>query len=859
MGKDNAFEIENQPSLRILVSENSEDDILRVMRELKKGGYHPVYERVETAAAMKKALLDKQWDIIICDYNLPKLKAPLVIALLRETNTNVPLIIISGINGEETAVECMRLGVQDYIMKSDFSRLCPAVARQLEEAKTRNKQRQENSQSEAALEALRQSEEKHRTILGNIEEGYYEIDLNGNFIYFNDSMSRILGYHREELIGMNSRQCTDEENAKKLFKTFHEVYKTGKSAKGFDWQIIRKNGTERYIEASVSLQKDASGKPKYFSGIVRDITERKRVESQREAALEALRKSEELYTKLVAAIPDVIIRTDLEGNILFANDNTLKLGGYRREEIEGQSMIKFIVPEDRKDAIKNLMLIMKKKIKPREYKLLIKDGGAIPFEVNGDVLRNKDGTPFGAVHVGRDISERKRIEKIMRENEERLRGITKNLPGIIFQFYAKDNGAYGISYASERLTEFLGAGANTDNLFSLFLSQIHEEDRDRFLASMKTAVEEGTSWNFEGRFSVITTGEMIWFQGLATPSRDEDQMVFNGILLNITERKLAEEKFHKIFMTTPDCIAITRMKDGLLMDVNNGFEEITGWPRSKALGKTSYEINFWNDTADRAFMINELRSGRDILHREFEFRRSDGSVRAGIYSARSIKIDGEACLIFILQDVTEHKRMDAELQRTLDSLRKAFGTTIQVMISAIEMRDPYTAGHQKRCADIARAIATEMGFAQERIDGIRMVGTIHDIGKLSVPAEILTKPTKLTKIEFSLIKEHSRSGYDMLKNIESPWPLAEIIYQHHERMNGTGYPRKLKGDEILMEARIMAVADVVEAMSAHRPYRAALGIEAALTEIEKNRGILYDDAVVDACLRLFGDKGYKLP
>jgi len=165
-------------------------------------------------------------------------------------------------------------------------------------------------------------------------------------------MSRILGYHREELIGMNSRQCTDEENAKKLFKTFHEVYKTGKSAKGFDWQIIRKDGTERYIEASVSLQKDASGKPKYFSGIVRDITERKRVESQREAALEALRKSEELYTKLVAAIPDVIIRTDLEGNILFANDNTLKLGGYRREEIEGQSMIKFIVPEDRKDAIK---------------------------------------------------------------------------------------------------------------------------------------------------------------------------------------------------------------------------------------------------------------------------------------------------------------------------------------------------------------------------------------------------------------------------------------------------------------------------------------------------------------------------
>jgi PAS domain S-box-containing protein len=334
---------------------------------------------------------------------------------------------------------------------------------------------------------------------------------------------------------------------------------------------------------------------------------------------------------------------------------------------------------------------------------------------------------------------------------------------------------------------------------------------------------------------------------------------FRVIARDITERRQAEEKFHKIFMTTPDCIAITRMKDGLLIDVNMGFEEITGWKRSNAIGRTSYEINFWSNTTDRDFMVNELASGRDILHREFEFRRSDGSVRAGIYSARSINIDGETCLIFILQDVTEHKRMDTELQRTLDSLRKAFGTTIQVMISAIEMRDPYTAGHQKRCADIARAIATEMGFTQEKIDGIRMVGTIHDIGKLSIPAEILTKPIKLTKIEFSLIKEHSVSGYDMLKDIESPWPLAEIIYQHHERMNGSGYPRKLKGNEILIEARIMAVADVVEAMSSHRPYRAALGIEAALEEIEENKGILYDNSVFNACLSLFREKGYKLP
>jgi HD-GYP domain-containing protein (c-di-GMP phosphodiesterase class II) len=221
-------------------------------------------------------------------------------------------------------------------------------------------------------------------------------------------------------------------------------------------------------------------------------------------------------------------------------------------------------------------------------------------------------------------------------------------------------------------------------------------------------------------------------------------------------------------------------------------------------------------------------------------------------------VPGTKKSIASLIDITERKRTEEELQKTLDSLKKAIGTTIQVMVYAVEARDPYTAGHQLRSANLACAIATEMGLAQDKIDGIRMAGSIHDIGKLSIPAEILSKPSKLTNIEFSLIEEHSRRGYEMLKDVESPWPLAQIVYQHHERMNGSGYPRNLKGDEILMEARIMAVADVVEAMASHRPYRPGLGNEAALEEIEKNKGILYDDAVVDACLRLFRDKGYQL-
>jgi HD-GYP domain-containing protein (c-di-GMP phosphodiesterase class II) len=205
----------------------------------------------------------------------------------------------------------------------------------------------------------------------------------------------------------------------------------------------------------------------------------------------------------------------------------------------------------------------------------------------------------------------------------------------------------------------------------------------------------------------------------------------------------------------------------------------------------------------------------------------------------------------IIEDITNRKQ-------AVEKIRKALEETIHAITVTVETRDPYTAGHQRRVADLARAIATEMNLSVDQIDGIRMTAAIHDLGKISVPAEILSKPTKLTNLEFSLIKIHSQSGYDILKDIEFPWPVADVVLQHHERMNGSGYPNGLTGDNILLESRILAVADVVESMASHRPYRAALGIETALEEIEKNKGILYDNTVADACLKLFREKGYQL-
>jgi putative nucleotidyltransferase with HDIG domain len=208
-------------------------------------------------------------------------------------------------------------------------------------------------------------------------------------------------------------------------------------------------------------------------------------------------------------------------------------------------------------------------------------------------------------------------------------------------------------------------------------------------------------------------------------------------------------------------------------------------------------------------------------------------------------------------DIAMRNHAEQEVQYTLNKLRRAMGGVIQAMALTVERRDPYTAGHQRRVADLARGIATEMGLSVQQIDGIRMAGLIHDLGKIGVPAEILSKPGKLTETEQTLIMDHPRIGYEILKEIEFPWPIAEIVLQHHEKMDGSGYPMGLANDEIMIEARTLAVADVVEAMASHRPYRPALGITKALGEIADHRGITYDADVVDACMRLFTEKNFK--
>jgi PAS domain S-box-containing protein len=219
---------------------------------------------------------------------------------------------------------------------------------------------------------------------------------------------------------------------------------------------------------------------------------------------------------------------------------------------------------------------------------------------------------------------------------------------------------------------------------------------------------------------------------------------------------------------------------------------------------------------------------------------------------------GKPCKwIGAVTDITERKRAEKQVEESASQLRQMMEGTVKAISSALEFRDPYTHGHEKRVAELSVAIATEMGLPASQVEGIRITAYMHDLGKIAIPAEILFKPGKLTDHEFSIVKTHPQFGYDILKEIHFAWPVALATLQHHERLNGSGYPQGLKADAILLEARILGVADVVETMASHRSYRPALGLDAALKEISANKGILFDADVVDACVRVFKERGFR--
>ena len=342
------------------------------------------------------------------------------------------------------------------------------------------------------------------------------------------------------------------------------------------------------------------------------------------------------------------------------------------------------------------------------------------------------------------------------------------------------------------------------------------------------------------------------------------KMVRCEVAIDITEQKLVEDKLkssEERYLDLAEKAGIAILIDdqeGNFKNTNEKNATIFGY-NAEEMKKQSIQSVVHPEDAEKVMRYHRDRlEGKNAPSRyEFKGIRKDGSMIYLEANVIVLKEDGKNVgTRTYLKDITERRKAEEENQKTMRMLRKTLGGTINAIASTVEARDPFTSGHQRRVADLARTIATEMRISKDQIEGIRSAGIIHDLGKICVPADILSKPSKLSATEFNLIKTHPNVAFNILKDIDFPWPVAKIICQHHERINGSGYPQGISGDEILMEAKIIAVADVVEAMSSHRPYRPALGINKALEEVSKNKGILYDPEVVDTCVKLFREKTY---
>jgi PAS domain S-box-containing protein/putative nucleotidyltransferase with HDIG domain len=323
--------------------------------------------------------------------------------------------------------------------------------------------------------------------------------------------------------------------------------------------------------------------------------------------------------------------------------------------------------------------------------------------------------------------------------------------------------------------------------------------------------------------------------------------------------KESEVRFRSLSENAPDIIYTLGIK-GEFTYINPAIETILGYKSEEILGKYFGDIAGKEDALryDKAFQ--EVRNGKQTIKEDIVILiHKDGSERYfSISGAPSFDSKNNFIgLVGILKDLTDIRKSEMELKRSFEKLESVMSSTIDAISIIVESRDPYTAGHQRRVTQLATAIAGDMGLSDEKIDLIRMGSLIHDIGKIYIPAEILTKPTRLNDIELSLIKSHPLVGYNILKQVDFIPAIVDMVYQHHEKIDGSGYPLGISGDEILLESRIITVADMVEAMASHRPYRAAMGTKAALEKIKQQRGITLDASAVDTCLKLFEEKGFK--
>ena len=586
------------------------------------------------------------------------------------------------------------------------------------------------------------------------------------------------------------------------------------------------------------------------------IIEGKRVKKE-------LKESEKKYKDLVEETPIGIINIEIIGKITYINKRLEKISGYSREEVVGKNVFKLgIFPNE-------ILKILKERLKVRlrggsihqrrEVPFKCKNGKWIWIEITAKLIK-KWGIPASFRITVQNINERKRAEEELKNSEERLKILFDYAPDAYYISDLKGKFIDGnkaaervIGYKKEELV-----GKSFLKLKLLSISDISKAAK----ALAKNIIGQPTG---PDEFILNRKDNSKAIAEIATyPVKIKRKTLVLGIARDITERKKAEEilrksqqEFASLFNNSPEASVYLDEKDKVL-DMNSSFIELFGYNLEEIKGKNiNSGIIHPPDKIEEAKRLTK-KSIKGYINYDTIRKKKNGTLFPVSISASSVKV-GEKIKgrIILYQDITQRKHAEQQVKQGYEKLQRTMEATINTISKIIETRDPYTAGHQNKVSQLAVAIAQEMKLPEDKIEGIRIAALVHDIGKINIPSEILSKPSKLNNMEFSLIKNHPKVGYDILRKIDFPWPVAKIVLQHHEKIDGSGYPQGLKGDKIFLEAKIIGTADVVEAMSSHRPYRPSLGIDKALEEISQNRGILYDPEVVDVCLKLFKEKSFK--
>jgi PAS domain S-box-containing protein len=821
-------------SIRILYIEDDSGLARLVQKRLQRAGY-VVDIASDGEEGIKKYEADS-YDLLFVDQSLPVHDGLEVIRILGSNGSLPPTVMITGTGDERVAVEAMKLGAGDYIVKDvqgGYLELLPSVVEKV-------------LQQRRAAEERQQAQEAYRAVVEHSLQGL-QIIQEGRKVFVNSAYAEMVGYTEEELLALSPDQTLDlvHPDDRELVGKYYWARIAGKPApQSYEFRIIRKGGSVRWVEIFAS-RIEYQGRPASQLAMI-DITERKQAEN-------ALRQSEEHYRTLVDNINLGINLIDVDHTIVMSNAAKAKHFKRSVSDLIGKKCFREF---EKRDTVcphcPGVQAMATGRPAETEAEVVGNDGSPYHVRIQAFPFFGNDSSVTGFIEIAENITGRKQAEEALRIKDNAIRSSITAIA--IAEFggnvtYVNPEFLRLWGYKDER--EVLGKPAvkfwHRDKKAGKIIRTMRKEQK--VVGELKAKRKDGSLFDIQVSASTVAdeNDKPVWMMASC---------------IDITERKLtdealreSEERYRTLVENIDFGINLIDADHTIVM-VNNALSRRLNKKVSDFVGEKCYRAFEKRDAVcPHCPGVRAMATGQPA-EVETEGVEDDQDLFPARLQAFPIPQKGGTASGFIevVEDISERKEVEQALMEHKKALQHSFFGTAEALSKVIEDRDPYTSGHSAGVAGLTEAMARLMGFPEDELTGIYIAGVLHDIGKMAVPVEILVKPGRLTDMEMSLIQIHPQAGYEILKGIDFPWPVAQATLQHHERMDGSGYPQKLKGDKIILEARILAVADVVDAMTHHRPYRPAFSVQDAMEEISKGRGRFYDRQVVDACLEVLEGK-----